>query len=46
MTHFILCSKAISGMETADLVLTNIVRIHGSPDDIISDRGPQFLSHF
>ena len=46
MAHFIPCSKAISGMETTDLLLTNIVRLHGLPDDIISDRGPQFMSHF
>ena len=32
-------------METTDLLLTNIVRLHGLPDDIISDRGPQFMSH-
>ena len=42
MAHFIPCSKAISGMETTDLLLMNIVRLHGLPDDIISDRGPQF----
>ena len=46
MAHFIPCSKAVSGMETADLLLTNIVHLHGLPDDIISDRGPQFMSHF
>ena len=33
-------------METTDLLLTNIVRLHGLPDDIISNRGPQFMSHF
>ena len=31
-------------METTDLLLTNIVRL--LPDDIISDRGSQFMSHF
>jgi hypothetical protein len=46
MAHFIPCSKTISGMETADLLLTNIVRLHGLPDEIISDRGAQFMSNF
>ena len=46
MAHFIPCVKAISGMETLNLLLTNIVRLHVLPDEIISDRGPQFISTF
>ena len=46
MASFIPCSKAISGMETTGLLLTNIVRLHGLPDDIISNRGSQFMSRF
>jgi hypothetical protein len=46
MTHFILCSKTISGIETTNLLLTNIVRLHGLPDEIIFYCGPQFMSNF
>ena len=46
MAHFIPCTKSISAKETADLVLNNVIRLHGIPEDIISDRGPQFASKF
>ena len=29
MTHLLPCSKTISGEETADLFLKNVVRLHG-----------------
>ena len=28
------------------LLLNNVVRLHGLPDYVISNRGPQFVSHF
>ena len=46
MVHFIPCSKAISGLETTNLVFANVVGLHGLPDDIISDCGAPFVSHF
>ena len=46
MAHFTPCSKTISGEGMANLLLNNVVRLHGLPDDVISDRGPQFVSHF
>ena len=46
MAHFVPCSKIISGEETVDLFLKNVVRLHGLPEDITSDRGSQFISHF
>jgi hypothetical protein len=46
MAHFIPCNKTITGEETAKLFLDNIYRIHGLPDDIVSDRGAQFISNF
>ncbi|KAF7653476.1 hypothetical protein LDENG_00082220 [Lucifuga dentata] len=32
--------------ETAELILRHIFRLHGFPVDMVSDRGPQFLSVF
>jgi transposase InsO family protein len=46
MTHFLPCTKSRSGQETANLILREIFKLHGFPDDIISDCGPQFVSMF
>ena len=46
MAHFVPCSKTISVKETTDLLLKSVVRLHGIPEDITSDRGPQFIFHF
>ena len=46
MAHFLPCVKSISSQETADLIMREVFRHHGLPDNIISDRGPQFISHF
>jgi hypothetical protein len=44
MAHFIPCTKKISSEKTAQLFLQHVVRLHGLPKDIVSDRGPQFHS--
>jgi len=46
MAHFTPCSKSITEEETAQLILDGIVRLHGLPEEIVSDRGPQFASKF
>ena len=46
MAYFVPCSKTISREETATLFLKNVVRLHGLPEDVTYDRGPQFISHF
>jgi transposase InsO family protein len=46
MTHFIPYTKTITREETAKLLLDNIYRIHGLLNDIVSDRGIQFISNF
>jgi hypothetical protein len=46
MAHFTPCSKSITTEETAQLILDGIVRLHGLPEEIMSDRGPQFASKF
>ncbi|KAL7888862.1 hypothetical protein AOLI_G00038360 [Acnodon oligacanthus] len=33
-------------VQPAPLVLQHVVRVHGSPSDLVSDRGPQFASRF
>jgi transposase InsO family protein len=46
MAHFTPCSKLITAEETAQLILDEIVQLHGLPEEIVSDRGPQFASKF
>ena len=46
MVHFVPCKKTIIGEDTAKLFIDNIYRYHGLLDDIVSDRGPQFVSKF
>ena len=46
MAHFVPCKKTITGEDTAKLFIDNIYQYHGLPDDIVSDRGPQFVSKF
>lgn len=38
--------KLPSAKETAQLVLLHVVRLHGLPNDVVSDQGPQFSSTF
>lgn len=42
--HFIPLPKLPSACETADLLVQHVVRLHGIPADIVSDRAPQFSS--
>jgi hypothetical protein len=44
MAHFIPCTKNTSTYELAQMFINNIIRLHGVPYDIVSDRGPQFVS--
>ncbi|KAG5848674.1 hypothetical protein ANANG_G00101330 [Anguilla anguilla] len=44
--HFIPLVKLPSAKETAELLVIHVFRIHGLPIDIVSDRGPQFISNF
>ncbi|KAI3373264.1 hypothetical protein L3Q82_006566 [Scortum barcoo] len=38
--------KLPSAKETAQVMINHVFRIHGLPTDIVSDRGPQFVSVF
>jgi len=42
MSHFIPCSKDLDARQFAYLFMKEIVRLHGLPQDIISDRGTLF----
>ncbi|GJP33094.1 hypothetical protein CLOM_g17656 [Closterium sp. NIES-68] len=46
MAHFAACKTTITAEQTAKLFLTNMVRLHGFPSAIISDRDPRFTSNF
>ena len=42
--HFIALPKLPSAMETVNLLTEHVIKLHGIPSDIVSDRGPQFIS--
>ncbi|KAK7921945.1 hypothetical protein WMY93_008847 [Mugilogobius chulae] len=42
--HFVPLPKLPSAQETAGLMVQHVFRLHGIPHDIVSDRGPQFVS--
>jgi len=43
-SHFIPCSKDLDGRQFANLFMKEMVRLHGLPHDIITDRGTLFTS--
>ncbi|XP_056691738.1 uncharacterized protein, partial [Spinacia oleracea] len=46
MAHFVACHKTDDACNVADLYYKEIVRLHGIPKTIVSDRDSKFLSYF
>lgn len=46
MCHLLPLPKLPTANQTAELLMRHVFKMHGFPQDIVSDRGPQFSSRF
>ena len=46
MVHLVATTSEVTAEETAELFVRHVVRLHGTPDELISDRDRRFSSRF
>jgi hypothetical protein len=46
LNHFVATTTNVTAPKLASIVMHDIVRLHGVPDYILSDRDPRFTAHF
>ena len=46
MVHFIPCKKVSHALYVANLFFKEVIRSHGAPNHIVSDRDVKFMSYF
>jgi len=46
VSHFVAVKANFNAEQLADLYVTHILRLHGAPYSIVSNRGSQFVSKF
>jgi hypothetical protein len=46
MVHYVATTTTVSAPQLATLFMREVVRLHGVPESILSDRDPRFTAHF
>ena len=46
MVHYVATSTSVTAPQLASIFMREVVRLHGVPESILSDRDPRFTAHF